>query len=167
MNWFAAVRSPVGRSPTESTCCAAVSATGTRTSGRSRADRPGHRAAPRPLRVAETAVVRAGNVALIGDAAHSMAPNLGRGACEAMVDAATLGRLLTRTRCARCLAALRPGPTPVQPPAGGGRRTSRAGSRRAAVDRHPGRRRGTRLTFRVKHRIPSGSAAKNSTGRSE
>ncbi|NKS82083.1 NAD(P)-binding protein [Rhodococcus hoagii] len=36
-----------------------------------------------------------GNVALIGDAAHSMAPNLGRGACEAMVDAATLGRLLT------------------------------------------------------------------------
>lgn len=37
-----------------------------------------------------------GNVALIGDAAHSMAPNLGRGACEAMVDAVTLGRLLTR-----------------------------------------------------------------------
>lgn len=36
-----------------------------------------------------------GNVALIGDAAHSMAPNLGRGACEAMVDAVTLGRLLT------------------------------------------------------------------------
>ncbi|QCQ93097.1 FAD-dependent monooxygenase [Rhodococcus sp. SGAir0479] len=35
-----------------------------------------------------------GNVALIGDAAHSMAPNLGRGACEAMVDAVTLGRLL-------------------------------------------------------------------------
>lgn len=36
-----------------------------------------------------------GNVALIGDAAHSMAPNLGRGACEAMVDAVILGRLLT------------------------------------------------------------------------
>lgn len=36
-----------------------------------------------------------GNVALIGDAAHSMAPNLGRGACEAMVDAVTLGDLLT------------------------------------------------------------------------
>ncbi|MFM1723283.1 FAD-dependent monooxygenase [Rhodococcus sp. PAM 2766] len=35
-----------------------------------------------------------GNVALIGDAAHSMAPNLGRGACEAMVDAVTLARLL-------------------------------------------------------------------------
>lgn len=35
------------------------------------------------------------NVALIGDAAHAMAPNLGRGACEALVDGVTLGRLLT------------------------------------------------------------------------
>ncbi len=33
-----------------------------------------------------------GRVALIGDAAHAMAPNLGRGACEAIVDAAALGR---------------------------------------------------------------------------
>lgn len=37
-----------------------------------------------------------GNVVLIGDAAHAMAPNLGRGACEALVDAVTLTRLLTR-----------------------------------------------------------------------
>ena len=36
-----------------------------------------------------------GNTALIGDAAHAMTPNLGRGACEAMVDGATLGSLLT------------------------------------------------------------------------
>ncbi|MFF0817719.1 FAD-dependent monooxygenase [Rhodococcus sp. NPDC003318] len=36
-----------------------------------------------------------GNVALIGDAAHAMAPNLGRGACEAVVDAVTLARALT------------------------------------------------------------------------
>ncbi|MBS9374487.1 FAD-dependent monooxygenase [Rhodococcus sp. B50] len=36
-----------------------------------------------------------GTVALIGDAAHAMAPNLGRGACEAMIDAATLAVLLS------------------------------------------------------------------------
>lgn len=35
-----------------------------------------------------------GNVALIGDAAHAMTPNLGRGACEALVDAVTLAELL-------------------------------------------------------------------------
>lgn len=35
-----------------------------------------------------------GNVALIGDAAHAMAPNLGRGACEAIVDASALAGLL-------------------------------------------------------------------------
>ncbi len=36
-----------------------------------------------------------GKVALIGDAAHAMAPNLGRGACEAMVDASALAVLLS------------------------------------------------------------------------
>ena len=35
-----------------------------------------------------------GKVALIGDAAHAMAPNLGRGACEAIVDASALAVLL-------------------------------------------------------------------------
>ncbi|MEV0947024.1 FAD-dependent monooxygenase [Rhodococcus sp. NPDC049939] len=38
-----------------------------------------------------------GRTALLGDAAHAMAPNLGRGASEALVDAATLGRLLTHS----------------------------------------------------------------------
>lgn len=33
-------------------------------------------------------------IALLGDAAHAMTPNLGRGACEALVDAVTLGKLL-------------------------------------------------------------------------
>lgn len=32
--------------------------------------------------------------ALVGDAAHAMSPNLGRGACEAMVDAIVLGECL-------------------------------------------------------------------------
>ncbi|NMN95256.1 FAD-dependent monooxygenase [Antrihabitans stalactiti] len=35
-----------------------------------------------------------GNIALIGDSAHAMAPNLGRGACETLIDAATLGQAL-------------------------------------------------------------------------
>ncbi|MFE3290738.1 FAD-dependent oxidoreductase [Rhodococcus sp. NPDC059234] len=38
-----------------------------------------------------------GNVALVGDAAHAMAPNLGRGACEAIVDGAALGRALSES----------------------------------------------------------------------
>jgi 2-polyprenyl-6-methoxyphenol hydroxylase-like FAD-dependent oxidoreductase len=37
--------------------------------------------------------VRAGSV-LVGDAAHGMTPNLGRGACEALVDSVTLAELL-------------------------------------------------------------------------
>jgi 2-polyprenyl-6-methoxyphenol hydroxylase-like FAD-dependent oxidoreductase len=36
----------------------------------------------------------AGNVVLIGDAAHAMAPDLGRGACEALIDAVALARYL-------------------------------------------------------------------------
>ncbi|MBB5868949.1 2-polyprenyl-6-methoxyphenol hydroxylase-like FAD-dependent oxidoreductase [Allocatelliglobosispora scoriae] len=35
-----------------------------------------------------------GNVALIGDAAHAMTPDLGRGACEALIDAVALARCL-------------------------------------------------------------------------
>lgn len=35
-----------------------------------------------------------GNAVLIGDAAHAMTPDLGRGACEALVDAVTLAQCL-------------------------------------------------------------------------
>lgn len=35
-----------------------------------------------------------GRYVLIGDAAHAMSPNLGRGACEAIVDAVVLGQAL-------------------------------------------------------------------------
>ena len=35
------------------------------------------------------------NIALVGDAAHAMAPHLGRGGCESLVDGLTLGEALT------------------------------------------------------------------------
>lgn len=38
-----------------------------------------------------------GNAVLIGDAAHAMTPDLGRGACEAIVDAVALARCLRET----------------------------------------------------------------------
>ena len=34
-----------------------------------------------------------GRVALLGDAAHPMTPNLGQGACQALEDAAVISRL--------------------------------------------------------------------------
>lgn len=44
-----------------------------------------------------------GRVVLIGDAAHAMAPNLGRGACESILDAVALGDLLNRCPAAEAL----------------------------------------------------------------
>ena len=44
-----------------------------------------------------------GNVVLIGDAAHAMAPNLGRGACESLIDAVTLGKLVNTLPLDRAL----------------------------------------------------------------
>lgn len=46
-----------------------------------------------------------GRLVLVGDAAHAMTPNLGRGACEALVDAVTLGRLLNTRAMPEALAA--------------------------------------------------------------
>jgi 2-polyprenyl-6-methoxyphenol hydroxylase-like FAD-dependent oxidoreductase len=39
-----------------------------------------------------------GRTALVGDAAHAMTPDLGRGACEALIDAVTLVRCLDSTQ---------------------------------------------------------------------
>lgn len=39
-----------------------------------------------------------GRYAVLGDAAHAMTPNLGRGACDAIVDAVTFARALERDR---------------------------------------------------------------------
>jgi 2-polyprenyl-6-methoxyphenol hydroxylase-like FAD-dependent oxidoreductase len=38
-----------------------------------------------------------GRIALLGDAAHSMTPNLGQGACQALEDAAVISRLAAGT----------------------------------------------------------------------
>jgi 2-polyprenyl-6-methoxyphenol hydroxylase-like FAD-dependent oxidoreductase len=46
-----------------------------------------------------------GRVVLVGDAAHAMTPNLGRGACEALIDAVTLADLLNSRAVPDVLAA--------------------------------------------------------------
>jgi 2-polyprenyl-6-methoxyphenol hydroxylase-like FAD-dependent oxidoreductase len=58
--------------------------------------------APDALHVDETArlveplpSLASGRVALVGDAAHAMMPDLGQGGCQALEDAVALGDLLT------------------------------------------------------------------------
>jgi 2-polyprenyl-6-methoxyphenol hydroxylase-like FAD-dependent oxidoreductase len=48
----------------------------------------------RHLHPALPAFTRSGNVALVGDAAHAMTPNLGQGACTAILDADALTRAI-------------------------------------------------------------------------
>ena len=45
----------------------------------------------------------AGRAVLVGDAAHAMCPNLGRGACESIIDAVVLGQALNAMRPADAL----------------------------------------------------------------
>jgi 2-polyprenyl-6-methoxyphenol hydroxylase-like FAD-dependent oxidoreductase len=69
---------------------------------------------PAAVHVAETVrlvaplpVLAVGRIALLGDAAHAMTPDLGQGGCQAFEDAATLGALLAAAGPADVPAVLR------------------------------------------------------------
>ncbi|MFI1495988.1 FAD-dependent monooxygenase [Streptomyces platensis] len=79
-----------------------------------------------------------GRTALIGDAAHAMTPDLGRGACEALVDAVELARALTATPDVR--AALRAYDRARRPATQRLARTARLMNRMAHARRLPGLR---------------------------
>lgn len=55
---------------------------------------PGETLAQRVWTVPHPGRYHRGGAVLVGDAAHGMTPNLGRGACEALIDAVTLAELL-------------------------------------------------------------------------
>jgi 2-polyprenyl-6-methoxyphenol hydroxylase-like FAD-dependent oxidoreductase len=101
-NWYAAYRSDLGPAGID------VDSTLRLTRQRYRGHAPGIRqvladATPElslVQRIWTTPPLRSyvrGRAVLIGDAAHAMTPNLGRGACEALVDAVTLADLLNTT----------------------------------------------------------------------
>ncbi|WP_461006713.1 FAD-dependent oxidoreductase [Streptomyces capparidis] len=61
----------------------------------------------RHLHPALPGFVHGGKVALVGDAAHAMTPNLGQGACTAILDAEALARAVAEAGPARLPSALR------------------------------------------------------------
>ena len=97
--WYASYRSglgPVGIDVEE-----ALALTRARLSGRAAgidrvltAAAPGETLAQRVWTVPFPGSYRRDGAVLVGDAAHAMTPNLGRGACEALIDAVTLADLL-------------------------------------------------------------------------
>ena len=109
-NWYAAYRSDLG--PAEIDVSAALELTRRRYAGHASGIRQVLADATPELslvqRIWTTPPLRSyirGRVVLIGDAAHAMTPNLGRGACEALVDAVTLADLLNAAPLDQALAA--------------------------------------------------------------
>jgi 2-polyprenyl-6-methoxyphenol hydroxylase-like FAD-dependent oxidoreductase len=98
-NWYAAFRSSVA--PPSVSVPDALALSAARYAGHAPAIRrvlddasPGTSLAQRVWTTPPLRRYTKGHTALIGDAAHAMTPNLGRGACEALVDAITLADLL-------------------------------------------------------------------------
>ena len=97
--WYASYRSGLG--PGGIDVEEALAQTRARLSGRAAgidrvlaAATPGGTLAQRVWTVPFPGSYRRDGAVLVGDAAHGMTPNLGRGACEALVDAVTLAELL-------------------------------------------------------------------------
>ena len=97
--WYASYRSGLG--PGGIDVDEALALTRARFAGRAdgidqvlTAATPGETLAQRVWTVPYPGSYRRGNTVLVGDAAHGMMPNLGRGACEALIDAVTLAELL-------------------------------------------------------------------------
>ncbi|GAT86972.1 FAD-binding monooxygenase [Paenarthrobacter nicotinovorans] len=109
-NWYASYRSDLG--PDKVDVLEALDVTRRRYAGYSEAVKavlaqasPETSLAQRIWTTPPLARYSRGNVVLVGDAAHAMTPNLGRGACEALIDAVTLGDLLNEQPLVSALAA--------------------------------------------------------------
>ena len=97
--WYASYRSELG--PGGIDVGEALALTRARLSGRAAgvdrvllAATPGQTLAPRVWTGPFPGSYQRDGAVLVGDAAHGMTPNLGRGACEALIDAVTLADLL-------------------------------------------------------------------------
>ncbi|MBT2584361.1 FAD-dependent monooxygenase [Arthrobacter sp. ISL-95] len=109
-NWYASFRSDLGSERIE--VAEALEVTRSRYANHSRAVQdvlatatPENSLAQRIWISPPLARYAQGNAVLVGDAAHAMTPNLGRGACEALIDAVTLGKLLNELPKEKALAA--------------------------------------------------------------
>ena len=97
--WWAGYAAPRGRrrraAGREVRRCCAPSPTGTtRSPSSSPRRRPTRSSAPASTTGRRSQRLSVGRIALVGDAAHPMLPNLGQGACQAIEDAVVLGEEL-------------------------------------------------------------------------